>query len=56
MVDVEFVARLPQMVTLPDVKAEAKLAEMELIKYGRLSVQGVKKAEFQLVKKMGGLK
>lgn len=56
MVDVEFVAVFPEMVGLPDVKADAKLAEMELIKYGRLSVQGVKKAEFDRVKKMGGLK
>jgi predicted RNA-binding protein with PUA-like domain len=56
MVDVEFVAKFPEMVGLPQIKADPKLAEMELIKYGRLSVQGVKKAEFQHVKKLGGLK
>jgi predicted RNA-binding protein with PUA-like domain len=56
LVDVEFVAKLPGMVSLDDIKAEAKLAEMELVRYGRLSVQSVKKAEFDRVKKMGGLK
>ena len=56
MVDVGFVAKFPDMVGLPQIKADPKLAEMELIKYGRLSVQGVKKAEFQHVKKLGGLK
>ena len=55
MVDVEFVAKFPEMVTLHDIKADPKLAEMELIKYGRLSVQSVTKADFQHVKKMGGL-
>lgn len=55
MVDVEFVAAFPRMVTLPDIKAEPKLADMELIKYGRLSVQRVSRAEFDRVKKMGGL-
>ena len=56
MVDVEFVAKFPEMVGLPQIKADPKLAEMQLIKYGRLSVQGVTKAEFQHVKKLGGLK
>ena len=56
MVDVAFVAKMPSLVGLPEIKAEAKLADMELIRYGRLSVQSVKKAEFDHVKKMGGLK
>ena len=56
MVDVEFVEAFPEMVSLTDIKADPKLAEMELIKYGRLSVQGVTKAEFAYVKKLGGLK
>lgn len=56
MVDVEFVAKLPNEVGLPELKADAKLADMELIRYGRLSVQSVKKAEFDRVKRMGGLK
>jgi predicted RNA-binding protein with PUA-like domain len=41
---------------LPELKADAALADMELIRYGRLSVQSVKKAEFTRVKKMAGYK
>ena len=55
MVDVEFVAKAPEVVGLPDIKAEKALAEMELVRYGRLSVQSVTKAEFERVKKMAGL-
>ena len=53
--DVEFVARLPHAVSLDDVKGEKALADMELIRYGRLSVQSVNRAQFERVKKMGGL-
>lgn len=56
LVDIEFVAKLPEIVSLEDVKGEAALAEMELVRYGRLSVQSVTKAEFDRVKKMGGMK
>jgi len=56
LVDVAFVAKLPHPVTLDDVKGDAKLADMELVRYGRLSVQSVKKAEYERVRKMGGLK
>ena len=56
MVDVEFVAAFPEIVPLPDIKADAALAEMELVRYGRLSVQSVTQAEFAHVKKLGGLK
>ena len=56
MVDVEFVAAFPKMVTLTDVKADPALAEMELVRYGRLSVQAVTEEEFRHVKKLGGLK
>jgi len=56
MVDVEFVAAFPQIVPLPDIKADPKLTDMELVRYGRLSVQSVKKAEFDRVRKLGGLK
>ena len=55
MVDVEYVAKAPEVVGLPDIKAEKALAEMELVRYGRLSVQSVTKAEFERVKKMAGL-
>ena len=56
LVDVEFVVKFHEMVSLDAVKAEAALSEMELVRYGRLSVQAVRKAEFDHVKKMGGLK
>ena len=55
MVDIEFVAKAPDFVALSDVKEDAKLADMELVRYGRLSVQEVKKAEFERVKKLAGL-
>ena len=55
MVDVEFVAKAKDVVGLPEIKAEKALADMELVRYGRLSVQAVKKEEFERVKKMGGL-
>jgi predicted RNA-binding protein with PUA-like domain len=47
---------LPKPVTLAAVKAEPRLKEMALVKYGRLSVQPVTDAEWKLVCKMGGLK
>ncbi len=55
LVDVEFVARFPEMVSLDDIKAETELADMELIRYGRLSVQSVTKAQFDRIKRLGGL-
>jgi predicted RNA-binding protein with PUA-like domain len=55
MVDVEFVAKARDVVGLPEIKAEAALADMELVRYGRLSVQSVKRAEFERVKRMAGL-
>jgi predicted RNA-binding protein with PUA-like domain len=55
MVDIEFVAKADELVGLPEIKSDSKLADMELIRYGRLSVQSVKKAEFEHVKKMAGL-
>jgi predicted RNA-binding protein with PUA-like domain len=55
MVDIEFVAKADEPVTLPDIKADPALADMELVRYGRLSVQSVKKAEFDQIKQMAGL-
>ena len=55
MVDVEFVKKLPEMVSLHDVKDTKALEDMELVRYMRLSVQSVKKDEFERIKKMGGL-
>ncbi|MGB7079123.1 MAG: EVE domain-containing protein, partial [Xanthobacteraceae bacterium] len=47
---------LPEPVTLAAVKAEAKLKDMALVKYSRLSVQPVTDREWKLVCKMGGMK
>ena len=42
-------------VTLAAVKADKKLADMVLVRLGRLSVQPVTEAEWKAVCKMGGL-
>ena len=55
-VDVVAVAPLPKPVTLAAVKAEPKLKDMALVKYGRLSVQPVTAEEWKIVCKMGGMK
>ena len=55
-VDVKTLDPLPKPVTLAAVKADKKLADMALVKYGRLSVQPVSAAEWKLVSRMGGLK
>lgn len=47
---------LAKPVTLAAIKAEPKLKEMALVKYGRLSVQPVTAAEWKLVCKRGGEK
>ena len=55
-VDVRAVAPLPQPVTLADIKAEPRLADMVLVHLSRLSVQPVTAAQWRLVCRMGGLK
>ncbi len=56
VVDIQAVRELPQFVSLPDLKANPKLAEMMVCQRGaRLSVQPVTKAEWGLVLGMGGL-
>lgn len=55
-VDIKAVTPLETPVTLEAVKANAKLKEMALVKYSRLSVQPVTDAEWALVCKMGGVK
>lgn len=55
-VDIAAVEPMPKPVTLADVKAEPKLAEMALVKLSRLSVQPVSAEEWKLLCKMGGLK
>jgi predicted RNA-binding protein with PUA-like domain len=55
-VDVKAVEPFKTPVTLQAVKAEPKLADMQLVKFSRLSVQPVTDAEWKLVCKMGGMK
>ena len=55
-VDVKAIEPLPKPVTLADIKAEARLKEMALVKYSRLSVQPVTAAEWKIVCHMGGKK
>ncbi|HSM41439.1 MAG TPA: EVE domain-containing protein [Afifellaceae bacterium] len=54
-VDIRAVCDVPQTVTLADVKAEPKLAEMALVANTRLSVQPVTDSEWAIVCRMGGL-
>ncbi len=56
MVDLEFVSKVDEPLGLPEIKADPELADMELVRYGRLSVQSVKPEEFRYVKKLAGLK
>lgn len=55
LVDVAFVAKAKEPVSLADVRADPALAEMELVRYGRLSVQSVTKPEFDRIKKKAGM-
>ncbi|WP_376985251.1 EVE domain-containing protein [Bosea sp. R86505] len=55
LVDFKAVKPLPKPVSLAQVKAEPKLAEMSLVKSFRLSVQPVTDAEWDIVCRMGGL-
>ena len=54
-VDIKADKPLKTPVTLETIKAEAKLAEMYLVKYSRLSVQSVTADAWKLVCKMGGV-
>jgi predicted RNA-binding protein with PUA-like domain len=54
VVDVAPVKKLKNPVTLAMVKAEKRLDQMALVKSMRLSVQPVKKAEFDIVLQMAG--
>lgn len=56
VVEISPVKAIPKPVTLADVKNEPSLAEMELVRLGRLSVSAVTPAEFKKVLKMGGVK
>ena len=54
VVDVEFVEKFPEMVTLEDLKADEQLAGMLVLKRGmRLSIQPVDKVHFDRVRMLG---
>jgi predicted RNA-binding protein with PUA-like domain len=55
-VDVKAIEPLPKPVTLAGIKADARLKDMALVKYSRLSVQPVTAAEWKIVCHMGGKK
>jgi len=55
-VDVRAIAAVPHPVALAAIKAEPKLAQMRLVREGRLSVSPVTPEEWQLVARMGGFK
>ncbi len=54
-VDIRAVKDVPNSVTLNDIKANPKLADMVLVNNSRLSVQPIKEAEWKEVCRMGGL-
>jgi len=54
-VDVRAVAPVPHLVTLADVKANAKLSRMSLVTSARLSVQPVTDGEWAEVLRMAGM-
>ena len=53
-VDIKPVRKLKQPVTLDSIKKNASLADMDLVRLGRLSVQTVKDAEWKTVMQMAG--
>ena len=56
MVDVATDRPFKQPVTLKRIKEEISLANMQLVRISRLSVQSVSKTEWKLVCKLGGVK
>jgi len=54
-VDIKAVMPVPNPVSLAQIKAEAKLAEMALVRSARLSVQPVTEDEWHIVCTMAGL-
>ncbi|MEX0347509.1 MAG: EVE domain-containing protein [Rhizobiaceae bacterium] len=54
-VDIRAVEDVPNPVTLADIRANPKLADMVLVNNSRLSVQPVTAAEWKEICRMGGL-
>lgn len=55
VVELKPVKAFPKPVTLTDIKQEKTLAEMQLVRQGRLSVSAVTAVEYKKILKMGGL-
>lgn len=55
-VDIKAVKTLKKPVSLTVLKADKRFADMDLVRLGRLSVQKVKPAEWELIMKMAGEK
>ena len=55
VVELKPVKAMPKPVTLAEIKADKSLAEMQLVRLGRLSVSAVTPEEYKKVLKMGGL-
>jgi len=55
VVDLKPVKAIPKPVSLADLKADKSLAEMQLVRLGRLSVSSVTTEEYKKVLKMGGM-
>ncbi len=56
VVDLKPLKPFKQHVTLAQMKAEKRLANLSLIRQGRLSVCDVKPEEFEAIMEMGGMK
>ncbi len=54
-VDLKSVRNLPTPVTLAEIKADPKLAEMALIKQSRLSVMPVTREEYKRILELAGM-
>ena len=55
MVDVRFVRELPRPVTLAELKTVPELSEMALLNRSRLSVQPVRKEEWDRIMRLAGV-
>jgi predicted RNA-binding protein with PUA-like domain len=49
MVDVQLVRKFRRCVTLDEIKAHPQLHDMQLVKRGRISVQTVRKEDWQII-------
>ena len=55
-IDLKAIKPLPETVPLSEMKQQPALAEMGLVKQSRLSVVDLKKKEYDLILKLGGMK